>query len=97
MKTIGTALPFYDSVEGVHGYALYTGSLDDIRTVIREEIQAALTDRLLTTSEACELLGVTRQTLDKYIKSGVVAARMLDGRMRFRRSALLEAGRVKYK
>ena len=67
-----------------------------IRQIIREEITIALSDRLLTTTEACELLGVTRQTLDKHIKSGVIECCMIDKSMRFRRSELLEAGRVKY-
>ena len=65
---------------------------DTLRRIIREE----LSDRLVGTNEACELLGVTRQTLDKYIKSGVIECRMIDKSMRFRRSELLEAGRVKY-
>lgn len=65
---------------------------DTLRRIIREE----LTDRLLTTSEACELLSVSRRTLDKHIKSGVIECRMVDKSMRFRRSELLEAGRVKY-
>jgi hypothetical protein len=66
--------------------------MTDLRTIIREELD----DRMMNTREACELMGMCYNTLQKAVKSGDIKARVIAGTTMYRRGDLLAAGHGKY-
>ena len=71
-------------------------TLDAIRAVVREEVQAAMrpASRPLTADEACKYLGVCRRTLQDWMSSKRIPTRRMHGnrgRLYFFRNELDEA------
>lgn len=79
----------------------YGQLLDDVRAVIRHEIQShapagpvgnpAPADELLTVREAAELLDVTVQTIQEHKRKGILSYKKLGSRTYFLRADLLAA------
>ena len=75
-------------------------SLEELKSIIAESIQAALSsyqcqadngDELLTISQAEAFFDVTRQTIGNWRKQGKVVAKKMGGRVYMRKSELLKA------
>jgi excisionase family DNA binding protein len=73
---------------------------DDIKKIVNDivnelkigekPIEEKKEERLLTTSEACELLRCSRPTIHRWKKSGIVPFVRLGGNIRYRESDLTE-------
>jgi excisionase family DNA binding protein len=64
--------------------------LDEIRTIVREEIaRAPFADRLLDVAEAAERIGMSEGALRKAVARGTVSCHRLGRRVRFRLSELM--------
>lgn len=71
-------------------------TIEAIRAVVREEVQAALqtSDRPLTSEQAAIFLVVSRSTLWAWSRDWVVKARKVGGRVYYRRNELIDAMRA---
>jgi excisionase family DNA binding protein len=69
---------------------------EEIRTIVREELQRALGERqgpeLLTTDQAAAALGLSPKTIRRRIRAGELAAERRGGTWRIRREALAGPG-----
>ena len=64
--------------------------LDEIRTIVREEIaRAPFADRLLDVPEAAERIGMTESALRKAVARGTIPCQRMGRRLRFRLSELM--------
>ena len=80
---------------------LYTQLLDDLRTLVRSEVQSTLgtapksateaPEQLLTVQEASLLLSVCPQTIHEYKRRGILPFHKLSGRTYLKQSDVLAA------
>ena len=64
--------------------------LDEIRTIVREEIERApFADRLLDAAEAAERIGMSEGALRKAVARGTIPCQRYGRRLRFRLSELM--------
>lgn len=80
---------------------LYTQLLDDLRTLVRGEMQNTLstpvktkaepTEELLTVREVSDLLSITVQTVHEYKRQGILPFYKISGRTYLKRSEVVAA------
>ncbi len=63
---------------------------------VSKAVSEAIGDELLTAAQACRLIKVSRATLNKYTQDGSIRAQVIGKAVRYRRSELLNSGRIKY-
>ena len=76
-------------------------SIDDLRLMVKEVVSEVISDMIpkpptqppeyLTRQQACDILQVSKVTLSKWSKSGILKAYRISSRVRYKQSEIEEA------